>query len=97
MFSDPYDNMFQDVMKSLVKKVGKRTNLIKWLEENETFLWEKIEEGQDMISEAYKVKETMSLEQFGYIIKDNFWDKIKEGIKRYDSYGRKEKSGRTNN
>lgn len=85
LFSDPYCGMFQDVMKALVKKVGKRTDLISWLAEHETFLSDKIYQGQEMISEAYKNKENITLEEFGHIIKKNFWDQIKEGIKKYDA------------
>lgn len=85
LFSDPYCGMFQDVMKALLKKVGKRTNLMPWLAEHETFLRDKIDKGQEMISEAYKDRENITLEEFGHIIKNNFWDQIKEGIKRYDA------------
>jgi hypothetical protein len=74
--------MFSAMLQALEKRVAKRSDLIYWLEENEPFLMQMIEEGQNRVEAADKAD--MEIEPFGHVIREFYWDRWKEAIKRYD-------------
>ena len=73
------------MLQSLEKRVAKRSDLIYWLEENEPFLMQMIEEGQARVEAADK--EDMEIEPFGHVIREFYWDVWKKAIYEYDQRG----------
>jgi len=71
-------------LKALERRVASRYDIFRWAEEHEPFLMMELDNGVDRITEADKLD--MPTEDFGHVVKKNFWDIGKELIKRYELY-----------